>query len=97
MPIQDLLYSVLARPLGNGISKVKSKVQQVSSSNALKEINKEQTNTPVGRRTERRNRSNERRSKSRRNTNLISRGRRAADRGKKEKPGNKYDGLDIYA
>ncbi|NRA62517.1 MAG: hypothetical protein HRU25_16780 [Psychrobium sp.] len=97
MPIQDLLYSVLARPLGNRISKVKNKVQQVSSSNALKDVNKDLPNPPVKRRTDRRHRSNERRGNSRRNSNMIACGRRSADGAKKGKSGNKYGGLDTYA
>jgi len=84
MASQDLIYSVLSRPLGNGISSVKHGVKQVSETTKLKPFAEEDD-------TIEQYDGNERRKSRRERRNIIGR------RHKKSKDDEQEGGLDLYA
>lgn len=97
MTSQDLIYSVLPRPLGNEVSSVKSDVKEVSKTARLKQIEDDEKATEQYGVAERRKHGDRERRKRVNDRRKVI-GRRASDKTQnQEQDQNKKDGgLDIY-
>jgi len=88
MPSQDLIYSVLARPLGNQVSQVKTDIKQVSETARLKSIEDDEQAIEQYRGNERRKNRRERRNVAK---------KRVSDSEEQPRDDKPEGGLDLYA
>lgn len=91
MPNQDLIYSVLARPLGNEVSPVKSQVKEVSEAARLKAMSEDEQPVEQYGGNERRKNRRERRKK----TNRRGKVNQASDTRSSDQRSDE-GGLDLY-